>query len=142
MEALAKLTDQVWGIVGSEWPAAVTIDENKYGIAAAPVPGIDGFVHQIQSLYSVGVGRVLFGSIGMQLLAMLAAALLLLAKRRTAFVHIIPLFCYDFGTMLLLSGPDYRFFLLNIPLWMPVLFVMLKDDKTFESRSARKSQIG
>lgn len=142
LEALAKLTDQVWGIVGSEWPAAVTIDENKYGIAAAPVPGIDGFVHQIQSLYSVGVGRVLFGSIGMQLLAMLAAALLLLAKRRTAFVHIIPLFCYDFGTMLLLSGPDYRFFLLNIPLWMPVLFVMLKDDKTFESRSARKSQIG
>ncbi len=137
VEALAKLTDQVWGITGSEEPLPPFIDDNPYGIAPKPVPGVSSLVRQVQSFLSMGVGRIIFGSIGVQLLLMLSVALLLFVKRRTAFVHIIPLFCYDFGTMLLLSGPDYRSFLLNIPLWITVVFVMLKDDRAFRPGSAR-----
>ena len=47
IEALAKLTDQVWGITGSEEPKSPFIDDNQYGITPKPVAGVDGFVHQL-----------------------------------------------------------------------------------------------
>ena len=41
----------------------------------------------------------------------------------------LPLLIYDYGSMLLLSGPDYRFFWLTF-LTAPVLiiFLLMKDD--------------
>ena len=41
----------------------------------------------------------------------------------------LPLLCYNFGTMLLLSTPDdYRFFYLSVPIFPILLFWLLTDD--------------
>lgn len=110
------------------------IDDNTYGIEENHLPLAEKIVEQMQDFFSAGIGKFLFGSIGLELLFMLVVALLLLAQRRMVGIHVIPLLCYDFGTMLLLSGSDYRFFLLNIPLWMPIIYIMLKDEATWKQK--------
>jgi hypothetical protein len=130
-EALAKLTSLVWGIDANGYLAPARILENNWGISEASSPFLKELVTQVQSFFSTVAGRILFGCYGLEILIMLVVAAVQFAHGRTSFFHILPLFCYDFGTMLLLMGPDYRFFLLNIPLWIPVIFLMLKDDRTF-----------
>ena len=41
----------------------------------------------------------------------------------------IPLLCHNFGTMLLLTGPDYRFFYLTYPVTWIILFHLFFKDK-------------
>lgn len=127
-EAVAKLTDMVWSLIGDEYPADVGVEKNPWEIGERPVPQINLFVGQLKLFLRSGFGRILFGSYGFELLMMLGISAAMYAKRRSCFIHVLPLFCYDFGTMLLLSGDDYRFFLLNIPLWLPVIFIMLRDE--------------
>lgn len=133
IEALAKLTDVVWAIDGKDEPLYPVILENTWGISPRPFLRAEKLTDHVRSFFSSGLGRVFFGSIGFELLMMLLAAAVLYAKKRCSFIHILPLFCYDFGTMLLLSGRDYRFFLLNLPLWIPVLFLMVRDEKMFRA---------
>lgn len=133
MEGIAMLTDIVWAVDGEELPIQVEVCENSWGISEKPYPGVQTLCRQIRKVFSSGVGRVLFGSIGFEILAMIVLAAMMLSKGRTSFIHIIPLLCYDFGTMLLLSGPDYRFFLFNLPLWLPVVFTMFADKKVIRS---------
>lgn len=129
-EAFAKLTDIVWGIDGKVTPKLSEVKEdNPWGIVKKPYLSAELFTRQNIAFFSSGFGKVLFGSIGFEMLCMFALATNLFASNRFSFIHLLPLFCYDFGTMLLLSTDDYRFFLLNLPLWLPVIFLMLHDRK-------------
>lgn len=134
MEAVAKLTELVWGVGGKDNPISIIINENSYGISYQPFPSVEEIVSQIKNFFSIGIGNILFGSHGYKLLLLLILACLLLTGHRISVIHIIPLFCYNFGTMLLLSGRDYRFFLLNIPLLFPTIFIMLKDQRKFKEK--------
>ena len=129
LEALAKLTDMVWAVDGKDEPITPTVTENSWGIEKKPFSNAEILMNQMKTFFSAGFGKILFGAIGFMLLAMVIVALALLAIGRSSFLHILPLFCYNFGTMLLLSDADYRFFLLNLPLWMCVIFVMIQDKK-------------
>ena len=40
---------------------------------------------------------------------------------------IFPMLIYDFGTMLLLTGPDFRFFHFNFVIIIPLLYLILSD---------------
>ncbi len=82
---------------------------------------------KVPLMFAVNCAKLFFGSLGFANLMMLAVGLIMLARGHLTIVHFFPLFCYNFGTMLLLSGRDYRFFLLNLPLWIPVIFLMYKD---------------
>lgn len=130
-QAFATLTGLVWGIDNGIEPKDVAIVNNAYGVESSPVGWAQNIVDAVKGLAYNELGRIVFGSYGLELLLMFIVAMVLLAKGRKSFIHILPLFCYDFGTMLLLSGPDYRFFLLTIPLFIPTIFLMLKDDKAF-----------
>lgn len=134
MEAIAKLTEVVWGLGGQDAPISVGINENPYGVFSHPFSFAEKIVGQVKGFFSIGIGNILFGSHGYKLLLLLIIACLLLAGQRISAMHIIPLFCYNFGTMLLLSGRDYRFFLLNISLLFPTIFIMLKDQRKFKKR--------
>lgn len=134
MEAVAKLTEVVWGVGGQDTPISVGVSENTYGISYHPFTFAEKIVNQVKNFFSIGIGNILFGSHGVKLLLLLILACLLLAGHRISAMHIIPLFCYNFGTMLLLSGRDYRFFLLNIPLLFPIIFIMLKDQRKFREK--------
>ena len=118
IEAFGKLTGMVY----------VLDNRCKYmGVYTGDELRTNTFLQQITHFGFSGIGPIFFGSIGVQMLCMLIAAMAALARGRKSFVHILPLFCYNFGTMLLLSGPDYRFFLVNLPLWIPVTWLVAQD---------------
>ncbi|MCD8325753.1 MAG: hypothetical protein LUC90_03410 [Lachnospiraceae bacterium] len=122
--AITKLTNFVWSFNISDTP------KNYYMVTTAASEALSRLVMQWKVSYGSGILGSLFGAYGLQMLAMLIVGAVLFASKRTSFLHILPFFCYNYGTMLLLTGRDYRFFLFNIPLWMPVIFLMIKDEKT------------
>lgn len=134
-EAFVKLTDIVWAFDGNEKPERVSVAENHWGISERHYLPSRELFRQIRDFFSAGFAQTFFGSIGFELLILFIVAIIMLVKGRFSFLHVIPVFCYDFGTMLLLSGSDYRFFLFNIPLWMVMIYIMLKDRRMFVPES-------
>lgn len=128
-EALVRLTNLVWGINSQGVPEQVGIIENDYGIESMPNRTLNNMFEVFRRVGSNQIIRMLFGSIGLMFFIILVIGCSLLANGRTAIIHILPIFFYNFGTMLLLSGPDYRFFLFNPVLWFAIIFLMLKDEK-------------
>lgn len=137
-EALAKLTDVVWDIDGKCMPCIPIIVENDYGFSENYNEYAYNLVMTIILFCTDGIGKIIFGSFGFIMLAELVIGLGLLAWGRKGIIHILPVFCYNFVTMLLLSGEDYRLFLITIPLAAPSIFMMLKDRKTFKTKVGSK----
>ena len=125
--ALLKLTRMVWGVTDL-YP-----NEENFGLLAQSA----GLFEKGKILFK-GAANLLFGTLGLQMLVLLAAALALLRRRRIAFLYILPIFCHNFGTMLLLSGWDWRFFIYALPIFGPTLFLMLRDERTFSEPGGRK----
>jgi len=143
IEAFSKLTDMVWAIDGKNWPIQVSVVENPWGIKREiKIFRAEQLLGLVKTFFSIGFGKIWFGSIGFHLFILFFSAICLFAKGRTAFIHIFPLFCYDFGTMFLLSGDDYRFFLCTIPLWMPLIFIMLQDKKRIKQYKKERKKNG
>lgn len=44
-------------------------------------------------------------------------------------VHALPILIYNFGTALLLTGPDWRFFFYTFPVFIPFAFLILRKDR-------------
>ena len=67
--------------------------------------------------------------IGWSNLALIALALTVFGRQKslTGALHAAPLLCYNFGTALLLTGFDWRFFYLTFPLIIPTVFLLIKD---------------
>ncbi len=137
LEAFAKLTDIVWETDICVTPVDMFILENDWGSESSPNETILSFVQWLSALLGSGIAGTILGSVGFELLIMILLGTLFLAKNRLAFLHLLPFFCYDFGTMLLLTGRDYRFFLFNLPLWIPIIFLMFRDDTVLSARPAR-----
>ncbi|MCD7750595.1 MAG: hypothetical protein LUI10_02455 [Lachnospiraceae bacterium] len=124
--AVTKLTNFVWSFNISDEP------KNYYMVTSAASEPLSRLVMQLKVSFGSGLLGSLFGAYGLQMLLMLVVGMILFASGRTSFLHLMPFFCYNYGTMLLLTGRDYRFFLYNIPLWIPVIFLMMKDEKTLK----------
>lgn len=142
VEAFAKLTDMVWGIDEIHGWLWVGASAGEVGVDSSPNSKLAEYFNQYKNFFeSSRVLKTMFGSYGMQMIILLAVGLVLFAKKRISIFHAMPLFCYNFGTMLLLSGPDYRFFVFNIPVWLAVLFLMLKDKTWFEIKQCKKKKL-
>jgi hypothetical protein len=71
---------------------------------------------------------------GWFILALLLAGVLALSKKDTTILLlVIPILMYDFGTMLLLSGPDARFFHFNVVITLPIVLVLLSKKETYHN---------
>lgn len=139
-EAFAKLTSMVWGIDETKDTFVVVTSAEQIGADFSLRGRAAEFFNQYKDFFaSSGFLKTLFGSYGVQTLVLLAVGLVLLAKNRIGILHAMPLFCYNFGTMLLLSGPDYRFFVYNIPVWLAVLFLMVKDNAVLKMNPRKKN---
>ncbi len=139
LEAFAKLTDTVWGIDEIHASFWVGASAEQVGVDSSPHSKLAGYFNQYKNFFaSSRVLKTMFGSYGMQIIILLAVGMVLLAKKRVSILHAMPLFCYNFGTMLLLSGPDYRFFVFNIPVWLAILFLMLKDKTELKIKRCKK----
>lgn len=68
----------------------------------------------------------LFWRLGFWMLFPVAGLALCIRRSGRAVLFLfLPLFCYNIGTMLLLSGPDVRLFYFNVLILLPLAAVML-----------------
>ncbi len=71
--------------------------------------------------------KYLFNYLGLVILFLLFIAVAQLGHGNLARVFlVIPVMAYNFGTMLLLSGNDFRFFHFNFLLVVPLLYIILQ----------------
>ena len=72
-------------------------------------------------------------NIGMIILIALFAAVTNVGRGKLSRAFMIfPMLIYDFGTMLLLTGPDFRFFHFNFVIIIPLLYLILSGRKNNE----------
>ena len=113
------LTDMVYGFEnGLEGDTGAGITDNDYGIAYTDFR--NGKCEEIVSTYSAFINGTFFEYVrtyGVALFTMLILALSRLKfnswKSWKSALMIASIFCYDFGTMLLLNGADSRFFFIT-----------------------------
>lgn len=135
-ESFAKLTDMVWRIDENEGLIGVWASAEQVGIDSSANGRLAHYYSQYKNFFSSsGILKAIFGSYGLQILILLSVGCVLFAKRRIGFIHALPMFFYNLGTMLLLSGSDYRFFVYNIPTWIAILFLMIADKSEFRLKS-------
>lgn len=127
-EAFFALTDIVYGFeTGAEQEAGAFISDNDYGIAYTNVK--NEICTTLVTTYASFINGTMFIYIrtcGVVLFVLLVAILSRLKFNsweswKKSFIS-IPILCYDFGTMLLLTGPDSRLFLITF-LVAPLMIV-------------------
>lgn len=114
--AFFSLTDMVYGIeTGLEGDISLEMANNDYGItySGAMNPDLSSFMSKYHLLMSQTIFKYL-RSIGVSMIIMLYFLLgtsnLKVWEDWKKLALCLPIFTYNFGTMLLLSGPDSRFF--------------------------------
>lgn len=125
--SFTNLTKMVWSIDGgSGWSIDTYIEENTFGIQ---------FHDQNKALYNEMVSysarlsyyaiKYFFNYIGIIILFLLFMAVGNIGggNLRNVFIVLAPMM-YNFGTMLLLSGSDFRFFHYNFLVIIPLMFII------------------
>lgn len=133
-KALITLTQLVWdplanaGGYGSPFCADVVVD--GIGVTmqgnAALAQVLETWADTTDSFFL----SLFTKNVGMMILILLFAAVTNVGRGKLsrAFM-ILPVLCYDFGTMLLLTGPDFRFFHFNFVVIIPLLYLILSGSK-------------
>lgn len=85
------------------------------------------FFEEWNSFFQISVVSSFAQHIGFYFFILLAAALTGIREKKNLVVllHLLPMFAYNFGTALLLTGFDWRFFYYSIPVFIPTLFIIL-----------------
>lgn len=128
-DSFRENTKIVWEAVQTPlyWIPEVYIEENDLGIIPEPVPAMNTLCRRITEISLFPVIRGFFWNNGMQCLVMLTIFLFLPAEKRLKeSILVLPLLAYTLGTMLLLAGPNQRYFYCNAVLYIPVSLMMLR----------------
>ncbi len=123
-DAIVFLTREVWKLLpeDGDMPNAQVIQK---------LERLESRLHI--NIYPV---KAVLASYGYINLALIAVCIYLLSRKRYSFIYCLPLLCYNFGTMLLLTAHhDYRFFLINIPIFTATVYLSLKDNKTWSKEN-------
>lgn len=115
--AFFALTDMVYGLEnGMEGYVYPEIIQNDYGIQYKGNENVYGFLESYRSLMTRTSFRYI-SSIGFTILIMIVVMLgknsLRKREDQKKILLCIPILTYNFGTMLLLTGPDSRFFYIS-----------------------------
>ena len=135
-ESVVEITRMVWGTYGKiNWNMPVGISDNPYNIQ---YHNSNEVLNKIFSFYgSNKLVLYVFNYIGIVICIMMFSAIGKIGKRNLPKVFIIiPLLIYNFGTMMLLSGKDFRFFHLNFLIIIPILYIIfMNNNETTEKTS-------
>ncbi len=134
VDAVFALTDFVYGLDLQDKAdidiAHNQIDENDYGLEPAGKPALAGLLEKYHSLIRLK-GFNFFRKLGFALLMLVIAVLSRLGwsslKDWKNIIPCIPIIAYAFGTILLLSGHDARFFYIVFTV-SPIVFIMARYD--------------
>ncbi len=145
-DAALKLTALVWQINNNNnyWLIHDGITFNYIGISRKGYKHfLPGCKHTIGVLSNIIFPMNVFNTIGIinLLLLMIATAKVGKAGLGRVFIIFAPL-CYNFGTMLLLSGPDFRFFHYNFVIIIPIAYIILTDKKEGNDKEISLQQCG
>ena len=130
LRGFSTLTQMVWNpISASGWGIRLPYcTENTLGIVAqgneALAQIVSCFSDSAESLFLVNVTSY----IGMMILIAMFAAVTNVGRGKLGRAFMVfPMLIYNLGTMLLLTGPDFRFFHFNFVIIVPLLYLILSD---------------
>lgn len=127
-ESVKLNTQIVWEplLTNPDWVPEEYIAENDMGI----VPHANAVFHSIcEAAKRISLLPVISTTIwntGFHLLAIMAVFVLGYRMMKPSYLLLfLPLMAYDFGTMLLLSGPNQRYFYCTAVLYIPIILALL-----------------
>ena len=97
------------------------------------------FFNILDNILSGAIFQKMTDQLGVLILIMLLSCYVSIHQFRgiTSLWYILPVMCYNFGTMLLLCGEDYRFFHFNCIIAYPLMILLLS--KPHENQNTCKS---
>lgn len=108
------------------WAEEPYMSDNEYGISFKGVPFLNTLMHLYVIFSAYPFVSTLFWCLSVFLLALLILTVRTIARREyKKLIFVLPILLYDWGTGLLLSGPTYRYFFLNVPLVIAAALISL-----------------
>lgn len=119
-----------------DWIPEDYIAPNDVGITHAPVSTIQTIMKAVQAVSMFPVLSCVFWNTGFHIAVILLAFCLCHRRIETEKTLLfLPLLVYDLGTMLLLAGPNQRYFYCNAVLYLPVTLFLLTGPLKKEAAS-------
>ena len=136
LEGFIELTRMVWGTYGNaNWKIPYGISDNNYNIQYY---NGNELLNKITTLY--GNNKLvlkIFNYLGTVICVIMFAAIGKIGKGNLYKIFIIvPPLIYNFGTMLLLTGNDFRFFHLNFLIIIPILYIIFVNNEEKEKKTS------
>ncbi len=142
LRSVLDLTAMVWDPSGEYY----SMSTFPYGEPAVylPVPAsVQNFFEEGFQLIDSAFNGVVFQKFSSQL-GILVLVLILALYLSVHNFHgwsvlwlVLPVLCYNFGTMLLLCGPDYRFFHFNCLITWPLVVLLLSKPQEIQSETCK-----
>ena len=129
-QSLRANTMIVWSPIKTAdyWVPEVYIEENTSGIESKPVKLFSMIESVLIRASLIFPFNIFCWNTGAQIIIIMTALLLARGKKYRDIAYLYaPLFIYDFGTMLLLSGPNQRYFYCNAVLFLPLSICALLE---------------
>lgn len=132
--AVIKLFEVVWKPAGTDvtWSYRVNVGGNTYGYETTELLPVQGALDAFREFSVTGPVFATWGwYVGFFILLLLFVGISRLKDGWKQCLFWVPILCYNFGTALLLCGPDFRFFSFNTVITLPLLLAMFayKDKK-------------
>ena len=134
--AVVKLFDVVWKPFANfvTWSYHTDIQENNgFGYETIGVPALQKILDWV---YDLSIhGGVLFTwcwHIGFYILLLMFVGVSRFGRTPKKSLLWLPVLAYNFGTALLLCGPDFRFFSFNTVITFPLLLIILGERNAYE----------
>ena len=127
--SIAENTRIVWQLVGEVyWNPYVYIEyPNIYGIHEEHNLVCENIVNRILWIsYQVPISSFVWNT-GVLIILLLGAGILaIVSGKRSTYILLIPAFCYMAGIILLLCGPNFRYFYFEQVIFLPCLALMME----------------
>lgn len=130
-QAFLSLTGMVWKVDGNkvgDVHAFADVDKTDLALNADMQEKAVILLRNWENFVNKSILNYPMNYIGWYNLMLFSFSLIMIKKRcdlRKAFIG-TPLLCYNFGTALLLTGFDWRFFYLTLPIAIPMIFLVVK----------------
>lgn len=131
LQAFFRLTGMVWRLDGDmywDFGAWADISKTELVLNAARQSKVMELLNNWHLLIDKGIWKYPMHYIGWLHLGLISFSLAAIRKRRDIWKASVgmPLLCYNFGTALLLTGFDWRFFYMTFPVAIPMIFLVIK----------------
>ena len=128
-ESIRENTRIFWQVIGdsSNWTADMYFCENEYNLQQTPNPVLNDIANKLVRLSEGTSINWLIWNNGLDILVLVVLLYYSINHNIPKMtLLLVPLLCYDFGTMLLLAGPNHRYFYLNKCLFIPILLCAIQ----------------